>query len=334
LAIGLINHQGRLYSHQKKGFFMAETFTIATFNAENLFTRFKFKTQTDADKAVRGGFIIEPDKFEELLEESRVLTAKAIKALNADFLGLQEIENLDTLKLFNRTFLKDLNVNFNFPLLIDGNDTRLIDVGLLSNLPIVNLRTHQFIKAGAGNSFVFSRDCLEVEVQVGAKIVHVFINHFKSMLGGREQTKSRREQQSQTVLNLLQKRFGNDFGEANFVVLGDLNDYLETDREDECGIRALLQSEQMENVVLRLPLEEQWTHFFKGDKTYNQLDYILISKALADKNPDVLPVIERRGQPKRVNQPGKPEKVTEFFPEVTGDLKASDHCPVAITLKV
>jgi predicted extracellular nuclease len=313
---------------------MTETFTVATFNAENLFTRFKFKTQTDADKAVRGGFIIEPDKFEELLEESRVITAKAIQALNADFIGLQEIENLDTLKLFNRTVLKNINANFNFPLLIDGNDPRLIDVGLLSNLPIVNLRTHQFIKTDLQNSFVFSRDCLEIEVQVGAEIVYVFINHFKSMVGGREQTKSRREIQSQTVLKLLQERFGNDFGEANFVVLGDLNDYLETDKEDECGILELLQSDRMENVVLRLPLEERWTHFFKGDKTYNQLDYILISKALADKNPDVLPVIERRGQPKRVNQPGFPKRVTEFFPEVTGDLKASDHCPVAITLEI
>ncbi len=328
---------------------MPDTFTVATFNVENLFTRYRFRgkkiTQTiggkkvvtfrpftpeELAKVVERGFIIDRNLFEQILEPERILTAKALTAVRADIAGLQEVEKLDTLKLFNTQHLKAKK--YAFPLLIDGNDPRFIDVGLASNLPVDFLRTHQFLQSG--NSRVFSRDCLEAHVNVGAKIIPIFVNHLKSMMEGRAKTKKRREDQSDAVLTILKNRFGANFGDSDFVLLGDLNDYMEPGKENESGIRALLQSPQMENVVLRLKPEEQWTHFFNGDKSYHQLDYILISKSLAAKNPNALPVIERRGQPLRVNQPGQPVKVKKFFPEVNGQLKASDHCPVAITLQV
>lgn len=315
---------------------MADTFTVATFNVENLFTRFKFRdfeslTKEEFRKAVESGFIIDPKKVERLLEEMRILTAKALKAVKADVIGLQEVENLDTLKLFNTEYLKSA-AHFDFPLVIDGNDQRFIDVGLLSKLPIDFLRTHQFLRSGRER--VFSRDCLEAHVKVGSETVPIFVNHLKSMIGGRPQTRKRRELQSEALLQILKERFGSKFGQADFVLLGDLNDYMEEGQENESGLRALLESDQLENVVLRLPLKEQWTHYYKGDKSYHQLDYILISKSLAQKNPVVLPVVERRGQPLRVNQQGQAPRVLNFFPEVKDDLKASDHCPVAITLEV
>ena len=91
------------------------------------------------------------------------------------------------------------------------------------------------------------------------------------------------------------------------------------------------------DAVDRLPPAQRWTHFYKKDKSYRQLDYILISRKLAQKNPTVKPVIERRGQPRRVNLPGEPARVKKFFPEIkanTKRVKASDHCPVAIRLKL
>ncbi len=71
----------------------------------------------------------------------------------------------------------------------------------------------------------------------------------------------------------------------------------------------------------------------KGNKSYHQLDYILIGKSLAAKNKTVKPYIEWRVQPTRVNQRGKPPRVTKFFKGVTSRAKASDHCPVAIKVK-
>ena len=117
-------------------------------------------------------------------------------------------------------------------------------------------------------------------------------------------------------------------------MLGDLNDYIDPGKESKSGIRKLLESNQMENVLERLPANDRWTHYYTGDKKYNQLDYLLVSKSLADKNYNVVPVIERRGQPLRVNQKNKPPKVKKFFKGIKGKAKASDHCPVAITLEI
>ena len=329
---------------------MANTLTIATFNVENLFTRFKFRgrrvknppgskkktrfvpyTPKQLAKAVEDGFIIDRNVFKRYLKPSRTLTAKALKGVNADVVGLQEVENLDILKLFNTRYLKGAS-KFKYQYLIDGNDNRFIDVALLSKLEVDFLRTHQFRKKG--KSKVFSRDCLEAHVKVGGKTVPFFVNHFTSMMRGRPESRQRRRDQSNELLKILRERFGNNFGDHDFVVLGDLNDYMEPGAHAASGIKPLLESGQMENVVDRLPAGERWTHYYSGDKSYHQLDYILISKSLAKKNPTVKPVIERRGQPKRVNRPGQPKRVKKFFPEIKGTLKASDHCPVAITLKV
>lgn len=164
---------------------MANTLTIATFNVENLFTRFKFKgrrvknppgskkktrfvryTPKQLAKAVEDGFIIDRNVFKRYLRPSRTLTAEALKGVNADVVGLQEVENLDILKLFNTRYLKGAS-KFKYQYLIDGNDNRFIDVALLSKLEVDFLRTHQFRKKG--KSKVFSRDCLEAHVKVGGQ---------------------------------------------------------------------------------------------------------------------------------------------------------------------
>jgi predicted extracellular nuclease len=325
---------------------MSTTFTIATFNIENLFTRYNFKgkkikdaqgktayrpyTPKELDTAVKDGFIIDKNIFNTTLKPVRKLTAKAIKAVKADILGLQEVECLDTLKRFNSRYMK--SKKFKYQMVIDGNDNRFIDVALMSNFPIDFIRTHQFRRKGRSN--IFSRDCLEVHVNINGHTLPIFVNHFTSMMRGRAKSRYRREAQSEEVLKILRERFGQDYGSHDFVVLGDFNDYIEPGKETLSGIRKLLETNKMVNVVERLQKGERWTHYYKGDKSYRQLDYIFISRSLADKNPNVFPIIERRGQPKRVNQPGEPPRVKKFFPEVKGNIKASDHCPAAITLQL
>ena len=64
-----------------------------------------------------------------------------------------------------------------------------------------------------------------------------------------------------------------------------------------------------------------------------QLDYILLSSALARLNAKSVPDIVRQGQPYRTPFPAGQE--VERFPRVGWDRpKASDHCPVAITLDI
>lgn len=327
---------------------MPTSLTIATFNVENLFIRYNFKgkkykdtqgktkykpyTAKQLTNAVKDGFIIDKDIFKRTLKPVRKLTAKALKGVKADIVGLQEVESMDTLKKFNTDFMG--TKKFKYKMVIDGNDNRFIDVALLSKYPVDFVRTHQFTRKG--NSNVFPRDCLEAHININGKNLPVFVNHFTSMMRGRAESRYRRELQSKEMVSILKRRFGENYGDHDFVVLGDLNDYMVAGDETASGIRTLLLSDQMVNVVDRLPATDRWTHYYKGDKSYHQLDYILVSNSLANKagNKDTIPVIERRGQPLRVNQKNKPKVVNKFFPEVKGRKKASDHCPVAITLKV
>ncbi len=296
--------------------------TIASFNCENLFIRFKFGTnvsQSAINKAVANGFIKDKKLFQLVLEKERSLTASAIKETRADIIGLQEVENLDTLKTFQSQFIKQ----YPFQYLIDGNDPRFIDVGVLSKFEATLLRTHQFDKKGT--SKIFSRDCMEIEYNVNGTVFTLFVNHFKSMLGGRSQTMNRRKDQAERVVQIIKDKYGNDPSKEIFAVIGDLNDYLPS-----AGLNPLLSQPWLENVITRLPQADQWTHWYDKDNSVAQLDYILLSKKLADANPAALPSIVRKGLAKKCTQYTGPR-----FSGV-GPIRpaASDHCAVSITIDI
>ncbi len=231
---------------------------------------------------------------------------------------------MDTLKRFVAEFLQ--RQRYTYKVVIDGNDPRLIDVALVSKYPIAHIRTHQFERTAGGRSYVFSRDCLEVGVQLSRHtVLPVFVNHFKSMVGGRVQTMARRRVQAEAVVRILKERFGNDPGNAAWVVLGDLNDYLPSG-----GLAPLLGKPWLENIVERLPEHERWTHYYHGKKEYRQLDYLLLPRALARANPRAVPRIERKGMPQRAVAYTGPR-----FPGVgRRQPKASDHCPVVMEIEI
>lgn len=296
--------------------------TVGTFNCENLFIRYKFgskvKTKTIEEKTANG-FMIDPKLFQRVLEKERKLTANAIKDTGADILGLQEVENLDTLKTFHSRFVKQ----FPFQYLVDGNDPRFIDIGVLSKHRATYIQTHQFDTKSKRK--IFSRDCLELEFDISGTPLTLFVNHFKSMLGGREETMAKRKMQAERVVEIIKEKFGNNPGNENFIVMGDLNDFLPS-----TGLKPLLSQPWLENVLKRLPQNDQWTHWYDADKSVAQLDYLLLSKRLSQKNPDVLPTIVRKGIPTKATQYAGPRYAG------VGALSpaASDHCPVSIKLDI
>ncbi|MFM9944846.1 MAG: endonuclease/exonuclease/phosphatase family protein [Bacteroidia bacterium] len=316
--------------------------TIATFNCENLFRRYKFTTKAKPEtikkaneQLINEGVLLNEKFFTRIIDEEKKLTAQAILATNADIIALQEVENLETLKSFVSNFLK--NKGYHYQILIDGNDMRLIDVALISKIPFTNVRTNQFLK-GTDKKNVFSRDCLEVDFEISGKPLTLFVNHFKSMMEmgendpvkSRAATKPKREKQSKAVVDILNKRFNNQPEKHNWIMMGDLNDYPDA----HTGLDLLLKSGFMENVLDRLPKTERWTHFWDTSKVkeaekYKQIDYLFLSKTLAQKNKTVKPIIVRNGLSPKAKKATDPR-----FTGVTDKIVASDHCPVAITLEI
>jgi len=316
---------------------------IATFNCENLFGRFKFKKGIDPEKAQKDGWIVDKTKFDLYKPEEKKLTALAIKAAKADVIALQEIESMEALRRFRSKYLGGRK-KYPYILVIDGNDPRKIDVGVLSKYKIERIRTYVNRYDPKRRSYFFARDCLECDVVISknAKIT-LFINHFKSMMDkkkpckGRQATHAKRKVQADEVKKIVSKWMKNNKG--NFAILGDFNDYLESDAQGKSAILQLINWNKVENVVKRLPVKERWTHYYKGKKSkgktcipesYKQIDYILVSKPLANKNRNVIPEIIRKGTPERVKR-----YTGKRFPGIGyNSPKSSDHCPVVIELEL
>jgi endonuclease/exonuclease/phosphatase family metal-dependent hydrolase len=325
---------------------------VATFNVENLFARFRFRgkptyrngkvvgyrpyTRQQLDSILARGWTVEETFFMPFKHTARDVTGDAIKATKADILALQEVESMDGLKKFNTDVLDG---RYRQKLAIDGNDPRRIDVGLLcapkkaaaGAINIRNIRTHQFLRTANNQAFIFSRDCLEVDLQLADGELTLFINHFKSMMEGKAQTEARRVLQVQKVIDIIQDRFSKAGpGNANWVLLGDFNTY-----RPSAALALLDKLDWAVDVTKRIPDDERWTHFYDptewnsgGAPEYRQLDYIWMSKALAAKNPGV-PTVIRKGLCLAAKKYTGPR-----FKGVTGKVAASDHCPVAMDITI
>jgi len=298
------------------------TVRVATFNAENLFARYRFRQ--DFNPILDDGFTINNLAFDIHDEPAKQITAKAIKEVDADLVCLQEVESMAVLDRFQSRYLPAMK--YKHRIVIDGNDPRNIDVAILSRHPFTSFRTYRHERNIANTAFLFSRDCLEAEIDIDGKPLTLYVNHFKSMIGGRDETKERREEQVARVAKIVDDSWSGVGYQGNFIVLGDFNDYVDADT----SLTSLVEHPQLVNVVNRLPEDQQWTHFFAGGNEYKQLDYILLSKALADQNPNAVPEIMRKGLPFRAEdyEGERFDNVGENHP------KASDHAPLLIDIEL
>lgn len=235
-------------------------------------------------------------KTEPFSDEQRKNTARVINEMKADVQCLVEVESMPTVKTFNADVL---NSKFKEFVVLDTIiDPRGIDVGCLSKFPILGIRSHMFEKLG--NRFIWSRDCLEVLIQVpfdDGKPLWVFCNHFKSQRGQSQQERddaaAKRKGQAKRLTELLAQR---DLTTEYVVVLGDLNEDVTNEYK---SLSPLFKTTDLHSVVdLALPPESRWTHYYapeknKPNKGLSTLDYLLVSTPL--KNRMVQAGIERRG---------------------------------------
>ena len=239
---------------------------IATFNVENLLTRFDFSGFTDADRADRVlqlFDIADRDQFRQLegarviaqADDARQQSALAIAAAGADVVCLQEVESLDALDAFETGYLhRLLGAGYRLKHVSAGNDTRGIDLGIMArpitaagaSLDVVGVVSHAALTFGdigmdaaacrridaEPTDRVFKRDCLEVNLLIDGKPMSLFVVHFKSMgparkgVDGRAATMPRRHAEALSVRHVISQAFGGDAQAGDWAICGDLIDYL------------------------------------------------------------------------------------------------------------
>lgn len=244
-----------------------------------------------------------------------VNTARVLDAVDADIVCTVEVDNRLALRNFAELVEREFEKTYKHSMLIDGNDERGIDVGLLSRYSITNICSHvdDEYEGSDGKPYkIFSRDCAEYTVALDEGTeVHLLCNHFKSKGYGSQQTSNaRRRRQAGRVAELLERY---DLQTDYVVVAGDFNDTPESD-----PLSPLRSVPFLRDVL-------DWSGYSGERGTYHsgrqQIDYLLVSQPLFDAINEV--GIERRGIFKRGNH---------SFPEVTSKAtQASDHACVWAT---
>ena len=309
--------------------------TIGTFNLNNLFDRFNFQAEIGAvparDRDVRttyqwvvtgrgtapgapppqldptestspvyriqrgtDGTLIKPKSERELAS-----LAGRISAMDLDVLCVQEVENLDALRAFNRSHLDS---PYRYEVLVEGNDPRFIDVAVLSRLPVANVTSNRFeTHPDEPDAPVFGRDALGVDILTptrSRRLITIFVNHLKSNFvrfddpdpdATQAANRRRRLRQAQVLRRVVEDRTR---PRSKFVVLGDMNDAPDAESlEPFAGWLTDGMQDAVESALpppatnpVDVPGSPRWTHRLSvsnGPDRFELLDQIWLSPSLA-----------------------------------------------------
>ncbi len=252
------------------------------------------------------------------------MTAKVIEDVDAYIIGIVEAEDRPSLVRFNTDML---DKQYAHVMLIDGNDLRGIDVGLMTkdNFEIESICSNVDTVDSVGT--IFSRDCPQYQVKTpNGAIIHILVNRFKSQSGGGGDKRQRQSAQVREIVkNLVSEG-------KHVVVLGDLNEGPATERAHATNLANLFNNGS--------PLVDcyQQLNFDQGGRpgTYdscglrNRLDYLLIFQSLVPHFDSG--GIHREGLwGKRITRPTN----WTTHPEMTkSEEQASDHAAVRIKLNI
>ncbi|HNO78485.1 MAG TPA: endonuclease/exonuclease/phosphatase family protein [Phycisphaerae bacterium] len=189
---------------------------IATFNVLNLFDNFD-------DPYVDSEYY--PGKRDSEIEN----LAKIIRQADADVVAFQEVENRGVLENFVATHLSGMG--YCDVVLIEGNNPRGIDVGLISRLPVGEVTSHRHVdfRSADGKDMRFKRDLLQVSIEPeGYSPFDVFVVHLKSKHGGADESRPIRLGETLAIRKKLDRILTND-PQALFVICGDFNDTFDSE---------------------------------------------------------------------------------------------------------
>jgi len=246
----------------------SKTLKIASYNVENLFDMQNNGTEYSE-------YIPNKHNWTTKVFKKKLLnTAEVICDIDADIIGLQEVENENVLKLLKQR-LRKIGCVYKYHAITHKKHSA-IQVALLSKIPIIH------INEIVVNRKLKYRNILEVKFRVEGNPFYLFVNHWTS----KKSSESKRIRSANALLKRLKKLPKN----SEYILLGDFNDgYDEYLRENPSAINQTLKTinEGLKstafshyNLWLELENYRRWSHNFYGEK--QALDSIILPSTLFD----------------------------------------------------
>lgn len=259
-------------------------------------------------------------KTEAVSEVATENTARVIGNVNADILAVVEAENRTSLLRFDEQVLRPTtNSGYDHVLLIDGNDERGIDVGLMARggISIDFVRSH--VDDFNEGERIFSRDCPEFHIKLptNEKLV-VLVNHLKSKgYGTPAASNAKRKLQAQRIREIYDQLLAE--GHQYIAIVGDLNDSPDSDPMSPL----LANGSSLRDVSEHPDFDFSGRPGTYGNGTASdKIDYVLLSPDLFDRT--------RGGAIYRAGVwGGKNGDLFPHLPEITNtNQAASDHAAI------
>ncbi|MFC1737263.1 endonuclease/exonuclease/phosphatase family protein [Candidatus Hydrogenedentota bacterium] len=260
-------------------------------------------------------------------------TGRVIRDVDADILAVVEAENRVALKQFSefvfdrvKDEVDEVVQPYSQIMLIDGNDDRGIDVGLMTkegfDIGLMQSHIHDLKPDGYP---IFSRDCPEYAVTTpSGELIWVIPNHFKSKFGGNDAASIAKRKAQATRVAEIYRRL-RDENHDNIVILGDFNDTPES-----APLQPLLAETDLRDVSEHALFD---TGEFNGKEGTNErgigtfglgndgdkIDYLLLSPTLFDR-------VTATGLFRKGAWPGSRPPRWTVYDEITEKVHvASDH---------
>lgn len=241
--------------------------TVAAYNLENLYDVFDDPYTKDEDTRIKPR-----DEVESI--------AATLRHMNADVIGVVEVENEGILRGMINGFLADMR--YDYVAVTQGNSGRGINLGVISRKPIVSVTSHRFQELslpGQTQTWSFARDLMQVKVQATAdRTMDIFIVHFKSRHDSQGDPKSANwrlaeaTRARQVIAGLLKQD-----PTAWVAIIGDLNDTPDT--PSLAGFLSPLDgTPALVDAHAHLPSDQRITYLHEPYRS--TIDYVLVSPDL------------------------------------------------------
>ena len=269
----------------------------------------------------RGSWVGWVELRNELINETATRnTAQVVRDVGADVIGVVECEGRPALMQFSYGLLPAVQAKpYDQVMLVDGNDERGIDVGLMARggYRIGWMRSHVDDVSSHGGR-IFSRDCPEFSVWTPAgETIWVLVNHFKSKgYGTQDASDAKRWLQAEAVRRIYERLKAE--GATLIAVIGDLND-----TPGSPTLAPLIAETDLKDAATHPSFDDGGRPGTHGNCTAGEkLDYLLMSPALFAR-------MQGGGVWRRGIWGGKNGTLWEVYPEMQSSYHAaSDHAAV------
>lgn len=257
----------------------SELLTISFWNVENLFDLVDNPEKNDEEFALNG----RKSMTQEILDLKLEHMSEVLTDLNADVLGLCEVENLAVLQFLNEHYTER-----NYDIVhYESPDSRGIDVALLCDSNRLQILDSKPIPIAFDDGRP-TRDILYVRAESSGVDLHLFVNHWPSNYIGTELAIPRRIK----VAKVLRQEIDNILMAdplAEILLMGDFNEN-PSDTAVQEVLNATLEQDHLSADSFNLwnamgkfvGVERGGTYVYRGQDSI--LDHIIISSGLLNKS--------------------------------------------------